>query len=411
MLTFGSLFAGIGGFDLGFELAGMEPAWQVEIADHPTQILEKHWPNVERHRDVKEVGKRNLSAVDLICGGFPCQDVSVAGNRKGLAGERSGLWFEFYRILDEMRPQWVVIENVPGLLSSNEGRDFAVIIRGLVELRYGVAWRILDAQNFGVAQRRRRVFIVGRIGDGRAAEILFEPTGSEGDSEKSRKTGAKAADDVAKSLTASQQRLGDGSEGTFVVSALDVRNLRDGGNVSGTLQAKKNSGHSLNYQNPVVIQHASIGRKDSAGPQGKGWRDDGKSWTLDGRGEADVIAFDWQSGGDVRLNISNKHTSALQASQTPAVVNTTGHQGDRVVPDTGVWPALSADSSNNGGGANALLHSRMAVRRLTPTECERLQGFPDGWTEGLSDSARYRALGNAVCVPVVEWIGKRIGGK
>ena len=129
---FGSLFSGIGGFDLGFERAGMECAWQVETDIRARGVLARHWPEVERYEDVRNVGRNDLRAVDVVCGGFPCQDVSIAGRRAGLAGERSGLWFEFHRVLDELRPRWCIIENVPGLLSSNAGRDFATILSGLV---------------------------------------------------------------------------------------------------------------------------------------------------------------------------------------------------------------------------------------------------------------------------------------
>lgn len=177
MITFGSLFSGVGGFDLGFEQAGMKCAWQVEIDKDCQSVLRKHWSETELFDDVRTVGKHNLKPVDVICGGFPCQDVSIAGKRAGLAGERSGLWSEFARIIDELEPKWVVIENVPGLLSSNRGRDFATVIRWLAERGYGVAWRILDSQYFGVAQRRRRVFIVGSFGNGSASEILFEREG------------------------------------------------------------------------------------------------------------------------------------------------------------------------------------------------------------------------------------------
>lgn len=190
MITFGSLFSGIGGFDLGFERAGMVCAWQVEFDKNCQNILRKHWSETELFDDVRTAGKHNLEPVDVICGGFPCQDVSIAGKRAGLAGERSGLWSEFARIIDELEPKWVVIENVPGLLSSNRGRDFATVVRWLAERGYGVAWRILDSQYFGVAQRRRRVFIVASFGDGRTADVLFESEGMRWDFEESENGGA-----------------------------------------------------------------------------------------------------------------------------------------------------------------------------------------------------------------------------
>jgi len=317
-LTFGSLFAGIGGFDLGFERAGMACKWQVEIDDKCRQVLAYHWPDVDRSvTDVTAAGKRNLEPVDVICGGFPCQDVSVAGKREGLSGKRSGLWFQFHRVLAELKPRWVVVENVPGLLSSNGGRDFAAILRGLVKLGYGVCWRVLDAQFAGVPQRRRRVFIVGSLGGGRAAEVLFESEGSAWNPAPSREAGER---------------------------------------VTGSLAPGAHPGG-------ITQQEVSSGGNDG------GFRT--------GPGEHVVIALDWQSGGDVRLNISDEHTSALQASQTPAI---------------------------------AFIAGGFGVRRLTPRECERLQGFPDDWTlvGDMKDSPRYRMLGNAVAVPCAGWIGRRI---
>jgi DNA (cytosine-5)-methyltransferase 1 len=174
MLTFGSLFSGIGGFELGFENAGMHCLWQCEIDKACLEVLEKHWPDTRRYEDVRTIGKGNLEAVDIICGGFPCQDLSIAGRREGLSGERSGLWSEYARVIDEMGPKWVVIENVRGLLSSDGGRDFASIIQWLVKRGYCVSWRILDSEYFGVPQRRHRVFIVASFGNECSTKVLFE---------------------------------------------------------------------------------------------------------------------------------------------------------------------------------------------------------------------------------------------
>lgn len=176
-LTFGSLFAGIGGFDLGFERAGMTCKWQVEIDDYCNKVLAKHWPDVRRYKDVKKCGSNNLEPVDVIAGGFPCQDISTAyhGKRAGLAGERSGLWFEFQRIIDELVPTWVVIENNPPLLKSSDGRDFTTIVSGLVDFGYGVCWRILDAKDFGAGSTRRRLYVIAKLSDVRSSsEVLFE---------------------------------------------------------------------------------------------------------------------------------------------------------------------------------------------------------------------------------------------
>ena len=171
-MTFGSLFAGIGGFDLGLERSGMTCMWQCEIDKYANQILKKHWPEVKKYEDIKRL--TNPEPVDLICGGFPCQDLSMAGNRAGLAGQRSGLFFELARIINEVKPKWFILENVPGLLSSNQGRDMATVIETLAKIGYCVSWRVLDSQFFGVAQRRKRVFIVGSLGNTSSIKVLFE---------------------------------------------------------------------------------------------------------------------------------------------------------------------------------------------------------------------------------------------
>ena len=175
-----SLFAGVGGFDLALERAGVPVVASVEIDKHARGVLQQQFPNTTLLEDVKDVTGNQLRELGfdgsngIIVGGFPCQDLSVAGKRAGLAGGRSGLFWEICRILDETKTKWFVLENVPGLLSSNEGRDMGTVIQALVERGYGVAYRILDAQYFGVAQRRRRIFIVGCLGNNGSApaEVL-----------------------------------------------------------------------------------------------------------------------------------------------------------------------------------------------------------------------------------------------
>lgn len=201
----GSLFSGIGGFDLGFEQCGIFTAWQVEQDKDCRQILTQRFPGASRFDDVRTVGSHNLEPVDILTAGVPCQDVSVAGKRAGLAGERTGLFYEFARILQELRPSWFVFENVPGLFSSNNGRDFAEVLRVLmVECGYGVCWRVLNSQFFGVAQRRRRVFIVGRFGRPCPAEVLFESDRSV----RNFTTREEKGSDLAASLTSGSGRVG-----------------------------------------------------------------------------------------------------------------------------------------------------------------------------------------------------------
>jgi DNA (cytosine-5)-methyltransferase 1 len=156
MLTVGSLFSGIGGLDLGLERAGMQIKWQCEIDDYATQVLQKHWPDVSRFRDVRTVGAHNLVPVDLICGGFPCQDISKAGNGAGLDGAHSGLWAEYVRIIGELRPRFVLVENVPALLK----RGFGRVLGNLAALRYDAEWGVLSACAVGAPHTRERLFLL-----------------------------------------------------------------------------------------------------------------------------------------------------------------------------------------------------------------------------------------------------------
>ena len=179
-----SLFAGVGGFDLAMENNNIDVVASVEIDKHAQNVLRKHFPKSTIFDDVQEVtGAKLIDAGfdprnGIITGGFPCQDLSVAGKRAGLAGERSGLFWQIVRLIEETETEWFVIENVPGLLSSNGGRDMGIVVRALSDIGYGFAWRVLDSQYFGVPQRRRRIFIVGRRScDTSGAEILFEREG------------------------------------------------------------------------------------------------------------------------------------------------------------------------------------------------------------------------------------------
>lgn len=200
-LTLVSLFAGIGGFDLAFQRAGVDVVAAVEIDESARTVLARRFPDTARFPDVTKVTGDELRAAGfvpergIITAGFPCQDLSVAGRRAGLGGARSGLWWHVVRLLAETTPRWFVGENVPGLLSSNGGRDFGAVLGSLAQLGYGVAYRVLDAQHFGVPQRRKRVFIVGHLGEplGAAAQVLLEPESSGGDSAASEATWPQVA--------------------------------------------------------------------------------------------------------------------------------------------------------------------------------------------------------------------------
>lgn len=176
-MKFGSLFSGIGGFDLGFERAGMKCVWQVEIDEPCNKVLEKHWPNIARYKDVRGVGKHNLESVDVICGGFPCQDVSLAGKQLGLNGERSILWKEYLRIICEIEPKWIVAENVRGILSANNGKFFGMVLRDLASIGFNAEWRMFRASWFGAPHERQRIIVIAYPDKIRQKNVFSNPTG------------------------------------------------------------------------------------------------------------------------------------------------------------------------------------------------------------------------------------------
>lgn len=289
-LKVASFFSGIGGFDLGLERAGMQVVFQCEIDRFGQAVLRKHWPSIPLAEDIRLVNPTDIpKGANVWCAGFPCQDVSLAnqGKRKGLDGERSGLFYEVARLAEKRKPRWLILENVPGLLNSHNGEDFRGVLATLDELGYGVSWRVLDAKYFGTPQRRRRVYIIASRGSLRAARVLFD----EGTNHLVARAGLGKKDLIARS-------------------------------------APTGVGSSEFY----AIQHATVGRKASAGPQAKGFRNDGETYTLDSRGSGDIV-------------------------------------------------------------------------------CATTSPFRMRNTAGLSkklDSNRYRALGNAVNVEVIAWIGSRI---
>lgn len=232
MSTFVSLFAGVGGFDLGFEKAGHTCVGQVEIDKNAMSVLKKHWPNVPLHDDVRtatEWAKENdlIGKVDIVCGGFPCQDVSVAGKRAGIAGARSGLFWDAIRFAQEVKAQTIVLENVPGLLSSNNGRDFGVVISAMADAGYShIEWRVLDSQFFGVPQRRRRVFIIGSVTDRSGSPILIERQSVRGDSSTSNSSREDSSTSTGESTVARMRGFGD-YEVDNVSSTLKARDYKD----------------------------------------------------------------------------------------------------------------------------------------------------------------------------------------
>lgn len=377
----GSLFSGVGGFDMGLEAAGMRVAWQVEIDPQARAVLRKHWPDVDLHEDVRDVGRHNLEPVDLICGGFPCQDLSVAGRRAGLAGERSGLFYEFMRVVAELAPRWVLVENVPGLLSSNGGRDMGAVLGTLAELGYGYAYRVLDLQHFGVPQRRRRVFIVGHLGGFCPPEILFESESVPGHSPPGREAGEGVA--ALPASGAGTARTGnERTEADLIIAA--------------TVTAKWANGTGGPAGDDVLhfVAHTLHGEGHDASEDGTG------------RGTPLVAvphhASHPNGGGQVAV--------AFQERGRP--------DGRSLEYQPDVAYALTAPNDGGRGQERNILDTAAIPRRLTPRECERLMGWPDDWTRygvtddgrevEMADSPRYRMCGNGVGAPVAEWIGRRI---
>lgn len=382
-----SLFAGVGGFDLAFERAGVEVVAAVEI-DRPARgVLADRFPRTKLFTDVTEVTGDDLRTAGfvpergVIVAGWPCQGNSIAGTRGGLADPRSGLWRHVVRLLAETRAAWFIGENVPGLLSVNRGADFGIVLGDLVDLGMGFAWRILDAQHFGVPQRRRRVFIVGHSGgDARGpVEILFEPESSGRDSTAGESAGPGTSD-AAKERSRSSEVFNWVRGGQLdVLPTVDTQ----GGNPR------------CNQGGPMVVSALTA---QMAG--GGGGADDNTAQA--GHLIAAPITAREQKGPDADVNSGNIIVQPVaMRGREPGSAIEAGEPGD---------PAFAVRTP--GGGSSYPMIAASAVRRLTPLECERLQGFPDKWTttsngRAQSDAPRYHQLGNAVAVPVVEWIIKR----
>lgn len=423
----GSLFTGVGGFDLGLERAGMEIAWQVEADPEARSVLRRHYSDIPIYEDVRNVGS-NLDDVDLVCGGFPCQDVSVAGNRAGLAGERSGLFYEAARIIDTIAPRFVLIENVPGLLSSNGGRDMGAVLGTLANLGYGYTYRVLDSQNFGVPQRRRRVFIVADSRGFCEPEILLEREGVPGYSSE----GEEARED---SPAFTPSSFGQYRRGVGTLRAMDI----DTG-----------GGNHVVLNTPLAVHDKVVciqgGEENGSKQQGGPGIDEGTMYTLTCREIHGIfspsvigktVSPTGRQGDEFAVDLSPS-LSAHNGPGRPYVLPTLtahyykgpGHNRDRlhvvdnpysiterfggkIKIDRDSHPTLTCGGGKPGQGYPNVFGAG-APRKLTPVEFERLQGFPDGWTEKsdageeISDTARYRFMGNAVTVPVAEWIGERI---
>ena len=400
-MKLGSLFDGIGGFPLAASRHGIEPVWASEIEPFPIEVTKRHFPDMVHLGDITKINGAEIEPVDIISFGSPCQDLSVAGKRAGMDGERSGLFYEAIRIIKEMRdatdgrwPTFAIWENVPGAISSNEGRDFLAVYTSLIECgAVEIGHRVLDAQFFGVPQRRRRIFLVADFAGHRASEVLFEREGLLGHIAEGGSEGEEVAADI-----------GAGIEGAVkCITPWDCQSKRifDETGAYPTLQAMSGGGAN----NTAVLTltgetpHHDIVLDDQGGSM-INVRTDGKSPTLraETHGNLPIILRTSDSSPCVDRGQPSKadRPSSTTYVCEPIPIN------DKATRYKGGGATRNGDGYGNGFGVG------YAVRRLTPTECERLQGYPDGWTSHGSDTARYKALGNSVAVPVVEWIMRRL---
>ena len=450
-----SVCSGIEAATVAWHPLGWQAVAYSEIERFPSEVLAHHYPTTPNLGDMTNFKEWNLGAnVDLLVGGTPCQSFSVAGLRKGLDDPRGNLMLTYLAIADRFKPKWIVWENVPGVLSSNGGKDFGVFLGALGELGYGFAYRVLDAQYFGVAQRRKRVFVVGYLGDWRlAAAVLFERHSLQGHPAPSRQkrqgvaTSVGAGASSSSAITARMVAFGEYSDdGT--ASAMKARDYKDatdlvaigafGKDVSDTVTSKFSKGAELLQQGaqnggncvlqPIVVDRAAFNQGENAQYKFRAEHSETMD-SLVARGPHAVLQpipihdqatrhagkngeKTMGKGNGLGVGHPGEPMNTLTKGDRHAVAQPIGTDlyngaitGDVVAPLT---------NRADGTGTGPSVMQSMAVRRLTPVECERLQGFGDNYTDIKSkgkptpDGPRYKALGNSMAVPVMAWIGQRI---
>ena len=411
-----SVCSGIEAATVAWHPLGWEAVAYSEIEPFPCKVLAHHYPNTPNWGDMTKFKEWPDATIDLLVGGTPCQSFSVAGLRQGLEDPRGELMLTYLAIAARYRPRWVVWENVPGVLSSNGGRDFGAFLGALGQLGYGWAYRVLDAQWFGVAQRRKRVFVVGCFGDWeRAAKVLFESESVRRDTPSRRGKEKDVAGTIkASSFCGGASGKPEGAAGNHFVPAVAGSLDTECGGGKLTHQSAAN-GHIVALQDVRAVNKAQNGR---------GWNDDGSAYTVDTHATQGVCVPSFWNGEQVTQTLD----AVLAEGQTmpeknrfPAVLVPVAFKPGQSEAAGGLFvtegyaPTLQAQ--NNGSTAVPAVAyaaqsvaTAMQVRRLTVTECERLQGFPDNYTNipGAKDAPRYKALGNSMAVPCMAWIGERI---
>ena len=463
-MIYGSVCSGIEAATVAWHPLGWKPAFFAEIDKFPSAVLAHHYPRVNNLGDFTKITPDQHDAIDLLVGGTPCQSFSIAGLRGGLADGRGNLALEYLRLAHRARPRWLVWENVPGVLSSGGGRDFGSILGGMVELGYGVAYRVLDAQYIrvdgfwrAVPQRRRRVFVVGYLGDWRrAAAVLFERACLLGDTAPRREAGERVAPTIS-ARTEGGGGLGtdfdcDGGliafGGNDTSGPIDVATARNAhGGPMGRLDFESETfvAHALRADGfdaseggtgrgtpiiPIDMRQASRGETmtnnraegSSGGAPGTGIGEPGDPAPTIAGSHVPAIAFDCKASGrngfgtgeiapTLRaMGHSDSHQNA--GGQIAVAFDMRGREGGAQFEGPHDTANIRAAS---GGSSRSYVAQTWAVRRLTPLECERLQGFPDGYTDvpwrkknWTPDGPRYKALGNSMAVNAMRWIGQRI---
>lgn len=418
-----SLFSGIEAASVAWEPLGWEPVAFAEIEPFPCKVLEKRFPDVPNLGDVSKIDwSPYVGAVDLVVGGSPCQAFSVAGRRRGLMDDRGRLMLEYVRAVRDLRPRWLLWENVPGVLSQDGGRAFGTLLGALEDCGYSLAWRVLDAQFFGVAQRRRRVFLVGHLGAdvGAAASVLFERDSVSGNTV----SGKQKREELA---AVPEGRLGGGG-GCLTPWESQARTVWSEDGPFATLAARESSGGN---SQAVCFKYHQGAKAGSIGAQVD------QSPTLTADFHQPAVCYDTtqvtspengsnpQQGDPCHPLAAGMHAPLLCATQYGGDVagTLTARADGSPCADRGPNVVCVADDNANAavgfdvsgtlkcGGGGAVSMDSYIVRRLTPRECERLQGFPDDWTkidEDTPDTPRYKALGNSMAVPCMRWIGERI---
>lgn len=347
MIEFIDLFAGIGGFHLGLERShGFKCVWANEWDKYASSIYKKRFPETPCSTDdIRTISAESIPGHDLLCAGFPCQAFSVAGKRRGFEEVRGTLFYEIARIAEHKRPRLLLLENVKGLLSHDDGRTFATMLRILGSIGYKCEWQVLNSKWFGVPQNRERVFIIGHLG-GEPSRTVFPITEIGGIP-----------------LEPSTETMGKGQR-VRVANTLSARYGKDGS------------------ENLIKIGNIAESGHDSL--WGRVYDSEGVATNLNAEG-----------GG-----LGAKTGLYVVPVLTPDRLEKRQH--GRRFKENGEESLTLTGQDVHGVMYNS------SIRRLTPLECERLQGFPDGWTEGISDTQRYKCLGNAVTVNVIRFLGERI---